>query len=94
MVCWGAMGKTTLMNILYGLYKPDAGEIYLHGQKVEILSPKDAIKHRIGMVHQHFLQINTFTVTQNIVLGTPPAAKPTLNLAREEARIRELSHLA
>ena len=84
-------GKTTLMNILYGLYKPDAGEIYLHGQKIEIHSPKDAIKHGIGMVHQHFLQINNFTVTQNIVLGTPLQNKPTLNLAREEARIRELS---
>src|SRR4030065_149427 len=45
-------GKTTLMNVLYGLYKPDAGEIYLHRQKVDIRSPRDAIGYGIGMVHQ------------------------------------------
>jgi ABC-type uncharacterized transport system ATPase subunit len=84
-------GKTTLMNILYGLYKPDAGEIYLHSAKVEIQSPKDAIRHGIGMVHQHFLQIESFTATQNIVLGTPLKNRPTLNLEEEEKRIKALS---
>ncbi|MEW6717287.1 MAG: ABC transporter ATP-binding protein [Chloroflexota bacterium] len=84
-------GKTTLMNILYGLYKPDAGEIYLHGERVEIQSPKDAIKHRIGMVHQHFLQIESYTVTENIVLGTPLKNRPTLNLAEQEEKITDLS---
>jgi ABC-type uncharacterized transport system ATPase subunit len=48
-------GKTTLMNILYGLYRMDAGNILFHGQSIEIRSPKDAIRQRIGMVHQHFL---------------------------------------
>jgi simple sugar transport system ATP-binding protein len=84
-------GKTTLMNILYGLYRLDAGEVYLHGERVEIQSPKDAIRHGIGMVHQHFLQIDSFTVTQNIVLGTPLKNRPTLKLDQEEKRIRGLS---
>lgn len=84
-------GKTTLMNILYGLYKPDAGDIYLHGEKVEVQSPKAAIGHRIGMVHQDFLQIDSFTVTENIVLGTPLKNRPTLDLSEQEASIRTLS---
>ncbi len=84
-------GKTTLMNVLYGLYKPNAGEIQLHGKKVDIQSPKDAIAHGIGMVHQHFLQIDDFTVTQNIVLGTELKNSPTLNLEKEEAHIAALS---
>jgi ABC-type uncharacterized transport system ATPase subunit len=84
-------GKTTLMNVLYGLYKPDAGEIILQGKKVDIQSPKDAIQRGIGMVHQHFLQIDSFTVAQNIVLGTSVQKGFTLNLDREEEHIRELS---
>jgi len=84
-------GKTTLMNVLYGLYKPDAGEIYLRDEKVEIQSPKDAIRYGIGMVHQHFLQIDSYTVTENIVLGTSLKNRPTLNLDQEERRIRDLS---
>ncbi len=84
-------GKTTLMNVLYGLYKPDAGEIHLHNQKVEIQSPKDAITYGIGMVHQHFLQIEDFTVAQNIVLGTELKNRPTLKLDQEEQRIASLS---
>jgi simple sugar transport system ATP-binding protein len=84
-------GKTTLMNVLYGLYKPDAGEIYLHDKRIEIQSPKDAINQGIGMVHQHFLQIDDFTVTQNIVLGTELKNSPTLQLGQEEQRIQALS---
>lgn len=84
-------GKTTLMNILYGLYKADAGEIFLHGKKVEIQSPREAIKHGIGMVHQHFLQIDTFTVTQNTVLGTSLRNRFALNLDQEEQQLKELS---
>ena len=84
-------GKTTLMNTLYGLYRLDAGEIYLNGERVEIQSPKDAIRHGIGMVHQHFLQVDSFTVTQNIVLGTPLKNRPTLKLDQEEKLIRDLS---
>jgi len=84
-------GKTTLMNVLYGLYKPDAGEIHLQGQRVDIESPRDAIKQGIGMVHQHFLQVDNFTVAQNIVLGTPLKNRPTLKLDEAEAKIKDLS---
>lgn len=62
-------GKTTLMNILYGLYQPDEGEIWVHGNKVKIESPTDAISAGIGMVHQHFMLIPVFTVTENVMLG-------------------------
>ncbi|MBW6473615.1 MAG: ABC transporter ATP-binding protein [Anaerolineaceae bacterium] len=62
-------GKTTLMNILYGLYNPDEGEIFVNGQKLEIKSPVDAIKAGIGMVHQHFMLVPVFTVTENVMLG-------------------------
>lgn len=62
-------GKSTLMNILYGLYQADSGEIYLNGEKVNIKSPTVAIEHGIGMVHQHFMLVDNFTVTQNIILG-------------------------
>ena len=62
-------GKSTLMNVLYGLYQADSGEIYLNGEKVNIKNPNVAIKHGIGMVHQHFMLVDNFTVTQNIILG-------------------------
>lgn len=84
-------GKTTLMNVLYGLYKPDAGSIYVDGQHVTIRSPRDAIDHAIGMVHQHFLQVENFGVAQNIVLGTPLQNRPTLNLEDQIRKIRTLS---
>jgi ABC-type uncharacterized transport system ATPase subunit len=62
-------GKTTLMRILYGLYHADEGEILVNGQPVDIKSPKDAIRHGIGMVTQHFALVPPLTVTENIVLG-------------------------
>jgi len=62
-------GKSTLMNILYGLYKPDEGEIKVHGQPLVMSSPKEAILSGIGMVHQHFMLIPVFSVTENIMLG-------------------------
>jgi simple sugar transport system ATP-binding protein len=62
-------GKTTLMNILYGLYQPDEGEIRVRGKKITVHSPTDAIKSGIGMVHQHFMLIPVFTVTENVMLG-------------------------
>ncbi|MDD5370068.1 MAG: ABC transporter ATP-binding protein [Anaerolineaceae bacterium] len=83
-------GKTTLMNILYGLYRMDSGEIVLHDQPVEILSPRDAIQHGIGMVHQHFLQIQNFSVIENVVLGSEIKNKLTMNLEAEEKKLREL----
>ncbi len=62
-------GKSTLMNILYGLYKADAGEVKVNGELLALASPKDAIHHGIGMVHQHFMLIPVFSVTENIMLG-------------------------
>ncbi|MDH5607748.1 MAG: ATP-binding cassette domain-containing protein, partial [Anaerolineae bacterium] len=73
-------GKTTLMNILYGLYKSNAGKISIDGAPLTINSPKDAIAGGIGMVHQQFLQIDRFTVTENIVLGTKLKNWPSLDL--------------
>jgi simple sugar transport system ATP-binding protein len=65
-------GKSTLMNILYGLYHPDEGEIRMRGKRVSLTSPKDAIAHGIGMVHQHFMLIPVMTVAENIVLASEP----------------------
>jgi simple sugar transport system ATP-binding protein len=84
-------GKTTLMNVLYGLYRPDAGTVVLDGAPVDIRDPRDAISHGIGMVHQNFLQVETYTVTENIVLGTSMPSWPALSLKEPAARITELS---
>ena len=62
-------GKTTLMNMLAGIYYPDEGEILINGKAVEIRSPKDAISLGIGMIHQHFKLVDTFTAAENVVLG-------------------------
>lgn len=62
-------GKTTLMNILYGLCKADEGEIFINGKKVDIKNPNIAIESGIGMVHQHFMLVENFTIAQNIILG-------------------------
>jgi simple sugar transport system ATP-binding protein len=66
-------GKSTLMSILYGTHHPDSGEICLSGQAVEIRSPRDAVGHGIGMVHQHFMLVPAFTALENIFLGAEPA---------------------
>lgn len=65
-------GKTTLMNVLFGLYRPTSGEILLDGRIMVFDSPRDAIRHGLGMVHQHFMLVPTLTVTQNIILGAEP----------------------
>ena len=65
-------GKSTLMNQLYGIFPPTSGEIYINGQLTAIDSPKKAISSGIGMVHQHFMLVQPFTVTENIVLGMEP----------------------
>ncbi|MBI3648743.1 MAG: ATP-binding cassette domain-containing protein, partial [Actinobacteria bacterium] len=62
-------GKSTLMRVLYGIYPPDGGRILVHGQEVKVTSPRVAIAHGIGMVHQHFVLVDPFTVTENIILG-------------------------
>ncbi|MCW5875727.1 MAG: ABC transporter ATP-binding protein [Anaerolineales bacterium] len=85
-------GKTTLMNILYGLYQPDEGEIFINGQQVQVHSPTDAINAGVGMVHQHFMLIPVFTVTENVMLGDE-SVKVAGVLDRQAAaeRIREIS---
>jgi general nucleoside transport system ATP-binding protein len=85
-------GKSTLMSVLYGLYKPDAGEILIDGQPVEIGSPAAAIQAGIGMVHQHFMLVPVMTVAENIVLGQEPTqAGGVLDLKAARARVKELS---
>lgn len=85
-------GKSTLMKILYGLYQPDEGEIVVRGQSVDFRSAQDAIAHGLGMVHQHFMLVPTFTVAENLVLGQPSSRGPLLEDQRTVARrIRNLS---
>ncbi len=62
-------GKTSLMNVIAGIYHPDQGAVYIDDEKVTISSPKDAFKYKIGMIHQHFKLVNVFTAVENIVLG-------------------------
>ncbi len=93
-------GKSTLMNILYGLYHPDEGEVIVEGKQMQLNSSRDAINHGIGMVHQHFMLIPVFTVTENIMLGAEtdhraaPNEAPLVKLDRTEVaqKVRALSH--
>ena len=84
-------GKSTLMNILYGLYRADAGEIRLNGRDVTFDSARDAIQAGVGMVHQHFMLIPVMTVAENIVLGMEPRGRLLLDERSAEERVRELS---
>ena len=68
-------GKTTLMNMLSGIYQPDAGSIFIEGKPVTIKSPKEAFNHGIGMIHQHFKLVDVFTARENILLGNPTTYK-------------------
>ncbi len=83
-------GKSTLMNILAGLYRPDEGEIYIHGRRVDIRSPRDAINLGIGMVHQHFMLVETLTVAENVILGLKEP-RLILDMRQVEQEIEELS---
>ncbi len=79
-------GKSTLMSILYGFYEADAGEIFIGGEPVKILSSNDAIASGIGMVHQHFMLVDTFTVLENVMMGAESGAllKESIDKARGE----------
>ena len=81
-------GKTTLMNMISGIYHPDAGEIYIGGEPVSINSPKDSYKYGIGMVHQHFKLVDVFTAAENIVLGIND--KSRFNIKRSAGKIKEI----
>jgi general nucleoside transport system ATP-binding protein len=84
-------GKSTLMRVLYGLYRPDAGEILLNGRPVQITSPAVAIRNGIGMIHQHFMLVQTLTVAENVALGFKSTRGPLTDLDRVSKRIDELS---
>jgi general nucleoside transport system ATP-binding protein len=84
-------GKSTLMRVLYGLYRPDEGEIRIHGEPAAILSPMDAIRHGVGMIHQHFMLVDTLTVAENVGLGLPSSRGPRTDLDRVTARLVELA---
>ncbi len=84
-------GKSTAMKVVYGFYSPDGGEILLNGQPVTIKNPHDAIAFRIGMVHQHFMLVDTMTVAENIILGAETGS--ALNLDLDEAA-REIGALS
>ena len=83
-------GKTTLMKILFGMEKPSSGTITLEGAPLEMNSSEDAISHGIGMVHQHFMLVNSFTVAQNIALGIEPKKGLFVDSAKVNDFAREL----
>ena len=89
-------GKSTLMSMLFGMYTPDRGEIFVKGEKVEFRSSNDATAHSIGMVHQHFKLVDNYTIAQNIVLGVEPMGKklaflPAVNMKQANSEIAGLS---
>lgn len=86
-------GKTTLMNVLYGLHQPDSGEIYIRGQARAVVSPHKAIEYGIGMVHQHFMQVATMTVLDNVILGLKLGNELKLDRASARKRLLELCEL-
>lgn len=77
-------GKSTLMNVLFGLYQPEKGEIRVNGEQVKITDPNIAYDLGIGMVHQHFMLVEPFTVTQNIILGNEPKKNGRINIKKAE----------
>ena len=83
-------GKSTLMNVLTGLYKPQSGEVRIHGKLVNFNSPKDAIANGIGMVHQHFMLVENQTVTENILIGLDNP-RFALNLKRYDKQVSDLA---
>ncbi|MDQ3954688.1 MAG: ABC transporter ATP-binding protein [Actinomycetota bacterium] len=82
-------GKSTLMRVLYGLYPPDAGRIFVRGKEVSMDSPRTAISHGIGMVHQHFVLVDRFTATENIILGAEGG--PLLDMDAATNKVQELA---
>src|SRR5688572_9231803 len=84
-------GKSTAMRIAYGFYAADAGEIVIDGQPRQLTGPHDAIALGVGMVHQHFMLVDTLTVAENVVLGAEPGAVAALDVRRAAQTIRKLS---
>ena len=84
-------GKSTIMRIAYGFYNADGGEIVVDGNSVDIRTPHDAIRLGIGMVHQHFMLVDTMTVAENIILGAETGTAAALDLEKASRDIRALS---
>ena len=85
-------GKSTLMNMLYGLYHPDEGEIWIKGEKVDLVNPRDAIDRGVGMVHQHFQLVPVMSVAENVMLGSEiTKGAGILSRSRAQKRVDELS---
>ena len=84
-------GKSTLMSILFGLYQQDSGEIYKNGEKVTVRDPNDANRLGIGMVHQHFMLVQNFTVLENIVLGVESTRHGVLKMDEAKEKVMRLS---
>ncbi|MFX3624681.1 MAG: ABC transporter ATP-binding protein [Ectobacillus sp.] len=84
-------GKSTLMNVLFGLYQPEQGEIKIKGKPVKITNPNIANDLGIGMVHQHFMLVHNFTVTENIILGNEPKKGGKINIEEAAQEIKRLS---
>ena len=85
-------GKSTLMNILCGLYKPDNGKIVINDQETYFENPGDAIKSGVGMVHQHFMLVPIFTVTENVILGNEKTGNLNyLKIKESENKVKEIS---
>jgi len=84
-------GKTTLMKILYGLYQPDSGIIRIKGEDTKLSNPRDAISRGIGMVHQHFMLVPSFTLAQNIVLGVEPQKRIFIDEDKLNKSVQQIS---
>ncbi|MEB9681255.1 heme ABC transporter ATP-binding protein [Bacillus thuringiensis serovar pingluonsis] len=84
-------GKSTLMNVLFGLYQPEQGEIKIKGNPVKIINPNIANDLGIGMVHQHFMLVHNFTVTENIILGNEPKKNGKIAVEEAAKEIKQLS---
>lgn len=84
-------GKSTLMKMLYGLEQPDEGEIWIRGNREKIESPRRAIALKIGMVHQHFMLVDDFTVAENVILGSEPVRNGMIDIERANKRVAELA---
>lgn len=88
-------GKSTLMSMLFGMYEPDEGEIYIRGKREHISSPNYATKLNIGMVHQHFKLVSNYTIAENIILGIEPKRRvgifPVVDIKSTNAKVAELS---
>ena len=86
-------GKSTLMKIIYGMVRPDEGTIRIHGEETHFKSPKDAIDAGIGMVHQHFMLADNFTVLENVILGSEPRRGAQIDFRSASDRITELGEI-